>query len=164
MGEIFRLASLLPLFFNARPQLNLIRIIWLRRAARLEKRADGQNENKCGSHVRHHAIAPPDFNNKPNTTAYPHLRMRFEIVRGTGQPAPVNSRSNFIVVHVTVRLPATSTSAQDGQAQKNDDRKKCATVATRSDGNRGHEIKVFTHGRQPPGFLIFECQFVNRKG
>jgi inosine-uridine nucleoside N-ribohydrolase len=70
MGKIFRLASLLPLFLNARPQLNLIRIIRLRRAARLEKRADGQNENKCGPHVGHHAIAPPDFNNKPNTTAH----------------------------------------------------------------------------------------------
>jgi hypothetical protein len=142
MREIFRLASLLPLFLNARPQLNLIRIIWLRRAATLEKRAAGQNENKCGSHVGHHAIAPPDFNNKPNTTAHPHLRMRFEIVRRTGHPAPVNSRSNFIVVHVTVRLPGTSTSAQDSQAQENDDRKKCATVSTRSNGNRGHQIKV----------------------
>ena len=138
VGEIFGLASLLPLFLNARPQLNLIRIIWLRRAARLEKRANGQKENNCGSHVGHHAIAPPDFNDKPNATAYRHLRTRFEIVRGAGQPAPLRAGSDFIVVHVTVRLPAAPTAAQDRQAQKSDDRKKCATVLIRSDGNGRH--------------------------
>jgi hypothetical protein len=157
MGEIFGLASLLPLFLNARPQLNLIRIIWLRRAARMEKRADGQNENNCESHVGHHAIAPPDFNDKPNATAYRHLRMRFEIVRGASQPAPLRAGSDFIVVHVTVRLPAAPTAAQDRQAQKKDDRKKGATVSILSNGNRGHEIKAFAHRRQFPGFLIFEC-------
>ena len=55
-GKIFCFARFLPLFFDARSQLNLIRILRPRRATRQQNSADNRDGKQDGPHVRDHAI------------------------------------------------------------------------------------------------------------
>ena len=66
-GKIFFLTRFLPLFLDARPQLNLIRILRPRRTTRQQNSADNRDGKQDGPHVRDDAIRQPDFNHKRTT-------------------------------------------------------------------------------------------------
>ena len=59
-GKLFFLTRVLALFFDARAQLDLIRILRPRRATRLQKSADNHDDGKqYGPHARDDAIRSP---------------------------------------------------------------------------------------------------------
>lgn len=133
MGEIFCLARVLPLFFDARSQLDLIRIIRPRCATRLQKSGDERDEKQYWPHVRDHARQQSaiSITNPPRSPCC-RLQMRSGILhRGTVQPTPFNARSRLILAHVAVRLPTTPTPAKDSQAQEGDEHKSRPTVSIR---------------------------------
>ena len=130
-GKIFFLTRLLPLLFDARSQLDLIRIVGTRCATRQENSADDRGEKQDGPHAGDHAIRQPDFNQKPSTVPRFRLQIRSGLL-GAGYPTPFDTRARRTLGHVAgVGLPATATPAQKPQAQTSDQHKKRASVSLR---------------------------------
>ena len=128
-GKIFFLTRVLLLLFDARGQLDLVRIVRIGCATRQENSADERNEKQDGPHAGDHAIRQPDFNQKAGTATRFRLQTRSGFL-GAGYPTPFDTRTRRTLGHVPgIRLPSATTSAQKPQAQASDQHKKRASVS-----------------------------------
>jgi hypothetical protein len=146
-GKIFCLTRILPLFFDARSQSNLIRIVGSRCATRQQGPADDYKEKQYGPHMRDHAIRQPgtSITNPPRSTRC-RLQIRSRILHNwTVQPTPFNTRSRLVLTHVAIRLPATPAPAQHHQAEEGDEHKSRATVSIRGfEFGGGHWVEALS--------------------
>jgi hypothetical protein len=146
-GKIFCLTRILPLFFDARSQSDLIRIIRSRCATRQDEPAEDYKEKQYGPHVRDHAIRQPrtSITNPPRSTRC-RLQIRSRILHnGTVQPTPFNTRSPLVLTHVAIRLPTTPAPAQHHQAEEGDEHKGRTTVSIRGfEFGGGHWVEALS--------------------